>query len=1037
MKNKPTAKKAGVSQAGALLNKAMLLYEQRKVPEAEKLFLSVLKSLPNNPVALYSYGLLLINSGRIHEALDVVVHGTETNPKFSMLWCLRGAIHKDFYQLESALDSYDKALDLDPKHIPSLVNSGAILRQLLRYSEAHQRFEKILAIDPNNLQALSNYGALLSEPHIQRIPDSIPVFSHLLKIKPDYPYARGILAFNKMHICDWSTVELDTVDITQSIREGKRACRALGHMSLSDSAEDQFKCTSILVGDEFSFKKPPLWTGQQYSHARIKIAYVSADFREHPVGHLIAGVIEKHNREKFEIICVSIGIDDESKLRQRIISGSDHFILGQQLSSLDIANLLRKMEVDILIDLNGYTSGLRTDIFMHRPAPVQVNYLGYPGSMALDCFDYIIADRTIIPAEHGKFYSEKVAYLDYCYLPIPSGVEASESLARSEYGLPESGIVFCAFSHAFKIHPKIFSVWMRLLQSHPGSVIWLMSRNKISQENLRKQAQLAGIEPERLIFASRIPRVEDHLARYRVADIFLDTWPYNAHTTAADALLVGLPVVTYKGQSFPSRVAASLLESLGLNELVADSAEGYFEVARALASDPKHLAVVKSKLTTDKIRKHPVFGPSFTRRLETVFESISQCNISASERGSLPVAQARVNAVNNNTKNTENKISPLKPILILCAKANYPQAELLLRDYLIQTVGDQSVQDVWRLIRSGYAINENFQLSEKIPDQSVNKKFILIKSWGYDFWSDAHHLTSQMLLAELTHRIPIIWWGSNFAHDDGTGRENFTAYFDPINDTNINDIPVEASIYPSKWNRDNIFQENLNKWSGQYSRLAAQFIFSRDEDLVVSDFYSTLDSVIPWIDKSSAYYGKSEDILYGEIFQKYFKINDRLLSQANNFFDAYMEGKTWVAVHLAGDVKAEDLASRKQKGEMVYPYIDLVLKKNPQMGVFLMTDSREMVLLLKSRYGEKILTPKGQDTKSLTPMDKNPITGLESVEESVIASYLAAKCDIFLGNKESNMSLAIYSLKNWAPGCFHLTGKNNIRSKNYGLHNWA
>jgi len=231
MKIKPAAKKAGVSKAGALLNKAMLLYEQRKVAEAEKLFLSVLKTLPNNPVALYSYGLLLINSGRVQEALDVVVHGTDTNPSFSMLWFLRGAVHKEFYQLESALDSYDKALVLDPKHIPSLVNSGAILRQLLRHSEAHQRFEKILAIDPNNLQALSNYGALLSEPHIQRIPDSIPVFSHLLKIKPDYPYARGVLAFNKMHICDWSTVELDTVEITQSIRAGLRASRALGYMS--------------------------------------------------------------------------------------------------------------------------------------------------------------------------------------------------------------------------------------------------------------------------------------------------------------------------------------------------------------------------------------------------------------------------------------------------------------------------------------------------------------------------------------------------------------------------------------------------------------------------------------------------------------------------------------------------------------------------------------------------------------------------------------------------------------------------------------
>jgi hypothetical protein len=484
-------------------------------------------------------------------------------------------------------------------------------------------------------------------------------------------------------------------------------------------------------------------------------------------------------------------------------------------------------------------------------------------------------------------------------------------------------------------------------------------------------------------------------------------------------------------------VAASLLESLGLNELVADSAEGYFAVARALASDPKHLEVVKSKLTTDKIRNHPVFGASFSRRLETVFESISQCNISVSERGSQPVAQARMNAGINNTKNTENNNPPLQPILTLCRKGNYPQAELLLRDYLTQTAGDQSVQDTWRLIHAGYAINENFQLSEKIPNQSVNKKFILIKSWGYDFWSDAHHLASQMLLAELTHRIPIIWWGSNFVHDDGTGRENFTAYFDPINDTNINEIPVEATIYPLKWNRDNIFQENLNKWSGQYSRLAAQFIFTRSEDLVVSDFYSTLDSITPWIDRSSAYFGKSEDILYAEIFQKYFKINDRLLNQAHLFFDAYMEGKTWVAVHVPVPAKTDDITILRKNAEMVYPYIDLVLKKNPEMGIFLLTDSDEIVRSFQSRYVGKILTPNEQHTQSLIPAGQAPMIWKDAGDATVIASFLAAKCDIFLGRKDSNMSLAIYSLKNWASGCFHLAGESNIRSKNYSLHNWV
>lgn len=1036
MRIKIYANKAGVSQAGALLKKAMLLYEQRKISEAEKLFLSVLKSLPNNPIALYSYGLLLINSGRTQEGLDVVVHGTDTNPGFLLLWFLRGGMHKEFYQLESALDSYDKALDLDPKHIPSLVNSGAILRQLLRHSEAHQRFERILEIDPNDLQALSNYGALLSESYKERIPDSILVFSHLLKIKPDYPYARGILAFNKMHISDWSTVELDTVEITQSIRAGQRATRALGYMSLSDSAEDQFKCTRILVKDEFSFKKTPLWNGQKYSHARIKIAYVSADFREHPVGHLIAGVIENHDRKKFEIICVSIGIDDESKLRKRIINGSDHFILGQQLSSLDIANLLRKMEVDILVDLNGHTADSRTDIFMYKPAPVQVNYLGYPGTMALDCFDYIIADRTIIPTEHQEFYSEKVAYLDYCYLPIPCGVEASTPLARSEYGLPENGIVFCAFSHTFKTHPKIFSVWMRLLQSHPGSVIWLMSLDKISQENLRAQARLASIEPERLIFANRIPRVEDHLARYRVADIFLDTWPYNAHTTAADALLVGLPVVTYKGQSFPSRVAASLLESLGLHELVADSAEGYFEVAQALASDPNRLAVVKSKLTTDKVRNHPVFGASFTRRLESVFQSIALCELEVRDTESRPFTSHRI-ASENRTDDPRTKNAHIDLLRELCKKGNYPQAEIMLRDYSSENAASDQLDDIWQRICTGYGLQTNFRLSENLFDHTSNKRYLFIKSWGYDFWSDVHHLASQILVAELTGRIPIIWWGKNFIYEDGGGVENFSKYFLPINNVSLDDFPDHVDIYPPKWDWKNIKQENFNKWSGPFSRFAAQYIFSRNESVVVSDFYATLHSIIPWIDSSSVYYGKSEDDLYGDIFRSYFKFNNRVLSKANDFFDLSMKGKNWVAVHVPTVAKVEGVESGNKNCDMVFPYLDLVLKKNPQMGVFLLADSLEILQLFNARYGDLILSPTGLNSAPLTTLDQKSISGQQSGYELVMASYLATKCDIFLGNKESNTSLAIFSLKNWAPGCFHLVGQANIRSKNYILHNWT
>jgi predicted SAM-dependent methyltransferase len=300
------------------------------------------------------------------------------------------------------------------------------------------------------------------------------------------------------------------------------------------------------------------------------------------------------------------------------------------MHSLQIAELMRQLEVDIAIDLAGYTTDSRTQIFLHRPAPIQVNYLGYPGTMGLDCYDYILADRTVIPEEQQAFYREKPAYLDHCYLPIASGLEVAKPLPRAAYGLPNKGFVFCAFSHDYKIHPDLFAIWMRLLKSKPGSVLWLVSRNEVSQQNLRQGAETEGVEPDRLIFASRVPKVEDHLARYLVADLFLDTWPYNAHTTAADALLAGLPVITYEGSSFPSRVASSLLKTLGLEQLVTHSLEEYFQLADNLAHKPKRLKALKSQLSPEALEGHPFLGQSFTRSLERVLDGLEASSVTAS-----------------------------------------------------------------------------------------------------------------------------------------------------------------------------------------------------------------------------------------------------------------------------------------------------------------------------------------------------------------------------------------------------------------------
>ncbi|MFZ2956814.1 MAG: DUF5672 family protein [Candidatus Ozemobacteraceae bacterium] len=593
---------------------AIELQQQGKLAEAETLFRQILVVAPTNPVALYSLSVILIHSGRPEEALQLATTGTDANPDFAQLWFAFGSALQALHRREEALVSYDRALAANPKFIEVLINSGALLRDMHRHLDSLERFRRVLEIDPEYEAALGNYGILLTE--FKQGPLAVSAFERLLRKNPKYPFGLGLLCYERMHLCDWTDLEATTQQITTAIREGETACKTLAYMALSDSASDHYLCARIYAKRQHPQSLEPLWQGEPYYHERIRIAYVSPDLREHPVGHLMAGVIEAHDKSRFETIGISLGVDDGSRIRARMIATFDHFIDAKDMHPRKIAELMRQMEVDIAIDLAGYTSDSKTDIFLNRPAPIQINYLGYPGTMGLDCYDYILADHTVIPEDNQAYFSEKVAYLEHCYLPLASGIEVTEPQSRSAYGLPDQGIVFCAFSHDYKIHPEMFAVWMRLLESNTDSVLWLMSRNEVSQKNLRQAAQSHGINPDRLVFATRVPKVEDHLARYRVADLFLDTWPYNAHTTASDALLVGLPVITYKGKSFPSRVAASLLATLGLNQLATDSFNEYFELANSLAHDFERLKSLKKSLSPAELHGHPFLGKSFTRSLE-------------------------------------------------------------------------------------------------------------------------------------------------------------------------------------------------------------------------------------------------------------------------------------------------------------------------------------------------------------------------------------------------------------------------------------
>jgi predicted O-linked N-acetylglucosamine transferase (SPINDLY family) len=347
-------------------------------------------------------------------------------------------------------------------------------------------------------------------------------------------------------------------------------------MAITDDAELARQCIEIYAKDKYGEPLFKLWNGEKYAHRKKRVAFISADFRIHPVGYLLIEMIENFDKEKFELTGVFTGTSDGSDLWKRYRCAFDHYIDAKNMPSLELAKLLRAMEIDIAIDLSGHTEGTRLDVLSYRPAPKQATYLGFPGTLALPFIDYLIADSITIPPENYRHYQEKVLILPSCYLPIDSNTKPSiEDLCRSDFGLKDSDFVFCSFNHDYKINTNIFKIWMELLHEVPDSVIWLMKLNSIAEENLKREAQKYGISPERLIFAERISSIELHLARYKLADIFLDTFPYNGHTTVSDALLSGLKVITIQGNTFSSRVASSLLHDAGISESIANNYNEY------------------------------------------------------------------------------------------------------------------------------------------------------------------------------------------------------------------------------------------------------------------------------------------------------------------------------------------------------------------------------------------------------------------------------------------------------------------------------
>jgi len=497
-----------------------------------------------------------------------------------------------------ALAVFEDALACDPQSAEANNNAANVLSELGRDEEALPYLQKVVQANPQHADAQYNLGTLLQS--LGRHEEAIVALENALRISPRSPYALGYLVWNQLAICRWHDLEGRIEALRRQMREQAIPAAPFVLVALPGSNEEQRRCAELHVKQKFPRLPSPLWQGTRHRPGRLRIAYLSADFHEHATAKLAVGLFELHDRSRFETLATSYGPDDRSPMRERLQRAFDRFVDVREQSDAQIATMLREMEIDLAIDLKGHTTGARMGILAYRPAPIQISYLGFPGTSAAPFIDYVMADRFVIPEEQRRFYSESVVYLPDSYqVNDATRAIASPPVSRSELGLPPQGFVFCCFNSTYKITPLIFALWMRLLGALPGAVLWLLADDELAQHNLRQAARVAGIDPLRLLFAPRVPHGA-HLARHALADLFLDTLPCNAHTTASDALWAGLPVLTAVGTTFAGRVAGSLLHAVGLPELVAADLEDYERLALRLASEPALLAQYKAKLQANR-----------------------------------------------------------------------------------------------------------------------------------------------------------------------------------------------------------------------------------------------------------------------------------------------------------------------------------------------------------------------------------------------------------------------------------------------------
>ena len=606
--------------AEAYYNRGNALKEQKQFDSSISSYDKAIALKPEYAEAYSNRGASLKELKQLDAAVASFEKAIAIKIDFAEAYSNRGNVLREMKQLVAAIADYDKAISIKPENAEAFSNRGVSHQELKQLDAALSDYDKASALRPDYAQAYANRGSVFQE--LKQLDAAVADFDIALSLKPNYEYLFGIRQHAKMLMCDWHDFENNISQLRRKIQNKEKAATCFPTLALPFSLSEQHQVAKILSAAKHSYDPSLGPILRSPRKTKIRIGYYSADFHNHATAYLMAELFELHDKFKFELIAFSYGPDKNDGMRTRLFQAFDRFIDVTKISDKGVAQLSRELGIDIAVDLKGLTQDARFGIFSYKAAPIQVSYLGYPGTLGTEYIDYLIADKTLIPAGSQQYYSEYIAYLPNSYQVNDRKRALAPTLfTKKELGLPQEAFVFVSFNNNYKIIPSVFDTWVRVLKAVDTSVLWLLEDNATAAINLRKEAALRGLDPARLVFATRMD-LSAHLARHRAADLFLDTLPYNAHTTASDALWAGLPVLTCMGEGFASRVSASLLYAIGLPELVTETLADYESLAIELATNQVKLKGIKEKLKSNRLTA-PLFDTTlFSKHIEAAYSQM-------------------------------------------------------------------------------------------------------------------------------------------------------------------------------------------------------------------------------------------------------------------------------------------------------------------------------------------------------------------------------------------------------------------------------